>query len=345
MHKICQHCGKEFFTYQKNRIYCSYSCSRNALYKKEYKYKISDKEYSSLFKKYREDIRKILFKRLTNIQYYDEAWQDELITLWLCALRILEKGNSIENVPRSYIINSLIKTAIKRNGRDIANVKRISKCINYQPLSLNTILYFSENGDNNFLIEDTLKDKSIDISKTIDLKNLVTKICCEAALDKDVEYAIIQAEERNQNFKINSYENILKNYGIEIPYKYFSERALTGAKKMYSKYKNEINEVAEISENELKFKPKKSEYLEPRICCVCGRIFLPLTPWQMTCSRTCHDMKNNEKRNIITKENLKKQLIEDIEKLRKEKQLLKITVNNQKQTVKRISAKLGTLQK
>lgn len=334
MYKLCQYCGKSFFTYQKERKYCSYGCAKAAKYKKDYKCSVSNSEFKELYNLYKEKIRKLIFKRLVITQYFDECLQDALISLWLCALRHKEKNKNIGNISNVYITNMLINVIFKRNGRDIANYNKLSQ-IHKNILSENTILY----ANSDTTIADTMEYKTIPVDKLMDLKSLTTKIMCEGCLDKDVKFAIIRAEESGSNFKEKSYEKILEEYGINISPKAFTERARFGSQKLYAKYKEEIKELTNITEKELKFK-EKNNYFEPRICSVCGRIFLPVTPWQEFCSKKCLVTKHNADRNARTKKQVEQDLLESIKQLRKEREKLKIEVNNKKQQVQYYTQKL-----
>lgn len=328
-YKICQQCGKLFYTKNKKRKFCSYSCSKAAKFKK-YSSTITNDEFKKLYKTYFTIIRKVLYARA--LRNFDLTQQNVLIALWIAAIRYKEKGNkNLDEIPYSYVLRTIIGAIQMSNARDNMGVRKLTKFAG-EDFSLDSILCkYSD-----ITILDTIEDnKHIDIDKELDLKNLVTKIVCEGLRDENSMYAIIQAEEKENNYKETCYKDIIKNYGINISPKLFMKRALIGKKRLYSLYSNEILDTLNITEKELGFTPNKEGYLTPRECEVCGRLFIPTrndSRWN-TCSPACSKMLANSKRNEQSRIRQKEQILRDIEKLRKEKQKLKIEVNNKKQQI------------
>ena len=328
-YKICQQCGKLFYTKNKKRKFCSYSCSKAAKFKK-YSSTITNDEFKKLYKKYFTIIRKVLYARA--LRNFDLTQQNVLIALWIAAIRYKEKGNkNLDKIPYSYVVRTIIGAIQRTNSNDNIGVRKLTKLAG-EDVSLDSIL----GDDSDITILDTIEDnKHIDIDKQLDLKNLVTKIIYEGIRDKDSMYAIIQAEEKENNYKETSYQDIINNYGIKINPKLFMKRALIGKKRLYSLYSDEILDTLNITEKELGFTPDKKDYQYPRECVVCGRLFIPTrndVRWN-TCSFECSKILSNSKRNEQARIRKKEQMLREIEDLRKEKQKLKIEINNKKQQV------------
>lgn len=307
--KVCSYCGKVFHSGNKNAKFCSYSCSKYAKYKK-YSVSITNAEFKKLHDEYKETIRKLLFKRVILAGSLESAFQDSLIALWLCALRYKEKGESIEEMPRNYVIRTVIGAIQKVNGFDPAGIRKLTKHVGIIS-SLDAKVF----NDSDFTLGDTLKDKVIPSDKLIDTKNLVTKIIFEGFREENIKFAVIKGEADYGVQRTDIYKEVLENYGINLSSKQFGELALRGAKKLYAGYSEEILDCLEISEKELNFTPDPLGYSVPKVCEVCGRLFIPVKRdvRHNTCSVACSRLKSNllrdEKQRKLQQEKLKQEII------------------------------------
>jgi predicted nucleic acid-binding Zn ribbon protein len=335
---ICKYCGKTFFSYTKGRKYCSTGCAKLAKWKTDYPYPISNKEFKEKYSLFYNDMKRILWRRLSRFELQEEVWQDMCIALWILLLRQKAKGLKLDKLNPLYVKNMLANIVKKSYYSDRMNIQRLTEHIS-DVLYLSTPTKHSED----ITIADTLPDNYISTDKYLDIKTLTTKLFVEASQKEEVQLAIIQAEEKCN--KTHSFKDIAKEYGFDFSSKQFSERARAGKVYFYSKYKDEIQEVLDTSEEECSFKLNK-EYHTPQFCKVCGRVFIPLRANHTeTCSTECHVILTNAQRNHKARVEQEKKLLDSIRNLQKERRKLREEVNNKKQQIQYYQAKEEKLKK
>ena len=344
--KICPNCNKEFFTSDKRQIYCCKSCyglghsknhanniaNRNFINHEM----LTNKELTQILTNKHELIRKGLFARLQDRNMYDEAFQDVRIKFWL-SLSTLSQYTDINTLEDRYLGAMVKNVARSINARHVItgkDLKRMSNNIDIVSIETKVAETLS--------ISDTLRDESPSIDTLIDTKGLVEKMLVTAIDDEDVQCAIIRAEEHDKKNWDSQKErlNVVKNeYGIDVPnMQEFQRKAFKGVKKLWSLYAPQLTEVLDLNTDSFKFSVDEVQRVhnELRNCAVCGCIFRPSknNPRAETCSPECARNLSNLKRKQKVKERQRRQLLEEVENLRKQKEQLLEEIKNAKQPIK-----------